>query len=165
MLAIVGCSYNKSISGAFVPSQSALESRQRQSRLFETKDETALLAAGIAVLQDMGFVVDETEKAVGLVVASKDASAVDASDVVGSVILSMLLGDPVGYDKSQNIRCSLITSPSRLQRGGYYARIVFQRIVTDSEGHQRVETIKDPDIYADFFEKLAKSVFLEAHEI
>ena len=34
---------------------SPLEVRSLQTRAFETKDEVALLSAGIAVLQDMGY--------------------------------------------------------------------------------------------------------------
>ncbi|MBK8288181.1 MAG: hypothetical protein IPK95_05675 [Cellvibrionales bacterium] len=47
---------------AFKLSQSSLEIRKMQTRKFETKDEVELLSAGAAQLQDMGYLIDETEK-------------------------------------------------------------------------------------------------------
>ncbi|MDH5434175.1 MAG: hypothetical protein OEY19_09530 [Gammaproteobacteria bacterium] len=149
---------------AFVLKESMLAERNKQSRLFETEDEVALLSAGIGVLQDMGFAIDATEKKVGLISASKMADATEAGQVVLSVFLSLLSGGDVPFDDEQKIRVSLITIPS--QKGGYIARITFQRIIWDTAGRiNRVETIKDDQVYIDFFDKLAKSVFLEAHKI
>ena len=55
-----------------------------------------------------------------------------------------------------------------MQTGGgdSLVRVTFQRIVFDNEGGiSRAEQINDPAIYWQFYEKLSKSVFLEAHEI
>ena len=50
--------------------------------------------------------------------------------------------------------------------GDSLVRVTFQRIVFDNEGGiSRAEQINDPAIYRQFYEKLSKSVFLEAHEI
>ena len=43
-----------------------LQNRQLQSRKFETKNEKELLSAAAAVLQDMGFNLDESAPAVGV---------------------------------------------------------------------------------------------------
>ena len=50
--------------------------------------------------------------------------------------------------------------------GESVVRVTFQRIIYDTTGGvTRAEQINDPAIYRDFYEKLSKSVFLEAHEI
>jgi hypothetical protein len=46
-----------------------------QSRFFETKDEAELLSASAAVLQDLGFQVEESVQDVGFLRATKERSA------------------------------------------------------------------------------------------
>jgi hypothetical protein len=151
---------------AFLLPGSTIEARQMQSRLYETKDEVKLIAAGIAVLQDMGYSIDETEKSLGLVTASKTVDARSNAQMAGAVALILMGGKPPPIDRAQTIRVSLVTIPSRLKKGGFIARVTFQRIIINSEGNiSRVETINDKKIYQDFFEKLSKSVFLEGHQL
>ena len=50
--------------------------------------------------------------------------------------------------------------------GDSIVRVTFQRLVFDTTGQiTRAEQINDPAIYRQFYDKLSKSVFLEAHEI
>ncbi len=156
---------------AFKLQQSSLEIRQLQTRKFDTKNEVELLSAGAAQLQDMGYIIDETEKDVGLIVASKDADATDGGQIATMIALSILVGVAGGnasvgpIDKSQKIRVSFVTIPAA-NHDGYLARITFQRIVWNDRGQiARVETINDPKIYQEFFAGLSKSVFLEANQI
>jgi hypothetical protein len=45
-------------------------------------------------------------------------------------------------------------------------RVTFQRVVWDNHRNvSRIETINEPKIYQEFFDKLAQSLFLEAHQI
>ncbi len=151
---------------AFLLPGSTVEERQMQSRLYETRDEVKLIAAGIGVLQDMGYSIDETEKSLGLVTASKTVDARSNAQMAGAVALILLGGKPPPIDRAQTIRVSLVTTPSQLKKGGFIARVTFQRIIINSEGNiSRVETINDKKIYQEFFEKLSKSVFLEGHQL
>lgn len=163
-LALTGCQTIPP--DAFKLSESALEDRKIQSRLFETQDEMALMAAGIGVLQDMGYAIDETEKHVGLITASKNADATSGAQVAGAVLVALLGGGSMPIDKEQKVRVSLVTKPSRENVNAFVARITFQRIVWNTQNQvSRVETIKDEALYGEFFDKLSKSVFLEAHAI
>ena len=54
---------------------------------------------------------------------------------------------------------------AEMKPGNYVVRVTFQRVVTRTDNSIYVETIKDPEVYQDFFEKLSKSVFIEAQEI
>ena len=156
-------------SDAFKLTESTLETRKMQTRKFNTKDELELLSAGAAQLQDMGFIIDETEKDLGLIVASKNADATDARQIAFMISIALLAGTSAStgaIDRTQKIRVSFVTIPSGVGSNAYLARITFQRIVWNDRGQvSRVETINDPAIYQDFFNRLSKSVFLEANQI
>ena len=49
--------------------------------------------------------------------------------------------------------------------GAYIVRATFQRIVTRTDNSIYVESIKDPEIYQEFFDKLSKSIFIEAQKV
>ena len=49
-----------------------LEDRILQTRYFEDNDEKEIIAACAALLQDLGFNLDESETELGLLVGSKD---------------------------------------------------------------------------------------------
>lgn len=155
---------------ALVLAPDSLERRQLQTRRIDGIGEKDLLYAAAGVLQDLGFNIDESETRLGVIVASKDRSAVTASQVAGAVLLAML-GAYTPVDKTQKIRVSLVTRPALASDGtvrpdSQFLRITIQRIVWNTEGQvTRVESIEEPLIYQAFFEKLSKSIFLEAQQI
>ena len=58
---------------AFRLSESALEMREIQVRTYEDVTDVQILAASSAVLQDLGYAIDEVEKELGVLSASKRA--------------------------------------------------------------------------------------------
>jgi hypothetical protein len=143
--------------------QESLQLRQLQTRSFETREEKKLLSSGASVLQDLGFSIDESESPLGVIVGSKDRDAVETGQVVGAVMVAVLFGVSTPIDKNQKIRASLVTRPLDKKTN---LRVTFQRVVWNTQGQvSRTESIEDPKIYQEFFEKLSKAVFLEAHEI
>ena len=141
-----------------------LADRQLQTRKFDLKDEKALILAGAGVLQDMGYAIDESETKLGVVVGSKNRDATSGGQVAGAVVLALLGGGSTPIDKTQLIRASLITRTS--DSGSILLRVTFQRTVWNTQNEiTKIEAIKDPVIYKEFFEKLSKSAFLEAQEI
>ena len=146
-------------------SPESLAQRQMQTRKYETKDEAKILAACAGLLQDMGFNIDESETKLGVITSSKMRSAVSAGQQVAAVFVALLGG---GYptDKEQKMRASVITRPIG-ERGEHIAvRVTFQRIVWNTQGQVTTsESLTDPKIYQEFFDKLSKSIFLEAQEI
>jgi hypothetical protein len=116
------------------------------------------------VLQDLGFNIDESETELGLIVGSKDRSAIDAGQVIGAIVLGVLLGASTPIDNRQRIRVSQVTRPMAQQ--ATHVRVTFQRIVWDTENDvTRAEALDDPKLYQEFFEKLSQSVFLGANEL
>lgn len=165
---LVACQ-NSIFKEALTLSPESLKDRQLQTRIFEGIDEKKLLTASAAVLQDLGFTIDETEVKCGVIVCSRDRDVTVTAEVVLSValeILSILAGAPtsVPYDKTQKVLASLVTTSADNQRTA--VRITIHHMVWDSDGNiKKNEQINDPQIYQEFFSKLSKSVFLVAHEI
>lgn len=82
-----------------------------------------------------------------------------------AVLLSILAQQNVPYDETQKMRVSVVTQP--LGDGKSTAvRVTFQRIVWNTHKQiSRREQLSDPEIYQEFFSKLSKAVFLEAHQL
>jgi hypothetical protein len=166
---LVACQQKNILKEALTCSPDLLKNRQLQTRVFESIDEKNLLKASAAVLQDLGYTIDETDVRSGVIVCSRDRDVTVTAEVVLSValeILSILVGNPtsVPYDKTQKVLASLVTAPVNNQKTA--VRITFQHVVWDSDGNIRKrEQLNEPEIYQEFFSKLSKSIFLVAHEI
>jgi len=151
-------------------SKESLKDRQLQTRRFDT-DEKTLLSASAAVLQDLGFTINESETDLGVIACSKERDATSAGQIAGAVFLALLTGAVTPVDKQQLIRASLVTRPVHIDETDKSkcqtaVRITFQRIVINTQGQiTRREGINEANIYQEFFDKLSQSVFLEAHEI
>jgi hypothetical protein len=78
-------------------------------------------------------------------------------------------------DLQQQIVATLTVFPIQNNPNRFGARIIFDRKIWKGggsngsaslpPGEQRMEIIDDPIVYQEFFSKLSKSVFLEAHQI
>jgi hypothetical protein len=151
---------------AFKLSTTSLEDRQLQSRKFTTLDDKLLLSSGAGVLQDLGYVIDESNVSLGVLTASKSADAENTGQIVGAVLLALLGGQPAAIDDRQKIRICLVLQESLDDSSSSVARITIQRIIWDSQGKiSRVESINSPELYQAFFDKLSKATFLEANQI
>jgi len=166
VLFITGCQGQKIPKDALTLSPESLAQRQIQTKKYETKDEAKILIASAGLLQDLGFNLDESETDLGLISASKTRSAVSAGQVTLAVLVALLGGGATPIDKDQTMRASIVTRPVG-EHGEYIAvRVTFQRIVWNTKGQvTKSESLEDPQIYQEFFDKLSKSIFLEAQEI
>ena len=68
MLLPAGCATQNS---HVLSDSSAVELRSFQTRTFDTTDEHQMLRTTIAVLQDLGFIIDKTDEDLGMVTATK----------------------------------------------------------------------------------------------
>jgi len=137
--------------------QKSLELRQIQQKEYNNVTEKQMLIASANVLQDIGFIIKESEQDLGLLIAEKTRDATNA----GQVIAHLLLGTPM--NTHQKIRVSLITRIKN--NNSILVRASFQRIVFSDTKYQRgvpttMEYIKDKKIYQDFYTKLDKAIFL-----
>ena len=158
---------------AFRLSESALELREIQSRTYEDVTDIQILSASSGVLQDLGYAIDEVEKELGVLSASKRASAKNEMEIVGNIALDVLdclftfmLGcENDSYSSSkdvQDIKMTLVVLPEPDKENAYRVRLTMQRVVWARNGDLiEQETINDAVVYQSFFDKLSKSVFLE----
>ena len=148
------------------PESAAL--RSLQTRRFEGTQRTNLLSACAGVLQDLGYNIESSESTLGILVGSKKASAVNPGQIATRVALSLFADVRTpAPDKSQKIRVSISIKrfPSK-RKNIFDVRVTFQRTVWDMENNlTALERITNPKIYQNFFSKLSKSIFLEAHKI
>lgn len=145
--------------------EQTLEERQMQTRRFETSDERMMLSAAAGLLQDLGFNLDESETRLGVVVGSKVRDATEAGQVA-LAIFAAAFGAYTPIDRTQKLRASVITRPVGDNGEHIAVRVTFQRIVWNTDNRvSKAEALKDPAQYQEFFAKLSKAVFLEAHEI
>lgn len=155
---------------ALTMSPETIEHRQLQTRRFDGTDEKNILAGSSGVLQDLGFNLDESEVELGVLVASKERSAVSAAQVTGAVVAA-LFGVASPIDKTQKIRVSLVVRPSdntmsARDSKNFFVRITVQRMIWNTQGQvTKIEAIDDAEIYQEFFDKLSKSLFLTANQI
>lgn len=152
-----------------------------QTRLFETRDETQLLSASAAVLQDLGFQIEESAPDTGFLRATKERSAreygQDITRVLVAIVtipLALFRSGPIiiPVDLHQKIAAVLIARPVNPAATRHEVRIMFYRVVWKGDGAagesaippgmQSMEMLRDPVMYQQFFAKLAKAVFLEA---
>lgn len=126
--------------GALTIQASPTASRQVQARRYDTPDEARLMAAILGVFQDLGYTVNESSVSAGLIVGSKDR-------------------------QGSRIRISVIVRPTN-DRTATIARVSIQAVSAAAFSQQlQAQTITDAGIYQQLFERLSKSLFLEAHEI
>jgi len=163
----------------------ALAKRQMQSRIFDTPDEKMVLTAASATLQDIGFNLDESCSELGLITCSKNTDVENGKKIANNIGVTLLwtlasvaltgghaaivrtdLPGTVALDKVQKVRASLVSSPVGEKADRIMVRLIVQRVVVDNNNEiSTAETITDPQIYQQFFDKLAQSLFLEAHGV
>jgi hypothetical protein len=144
-----------------------------------------LLSASAAVLQDLGFQISESVRTVGFLRASKERSAREYGQEIKRVIVGVISAAGLAFgantlvlipvDLHQQVNAVLVTRPLDAEGSRHEVRIQFFRVVWKGSGQsgnaaiqpgeQRMEMIRDPEIYRLFFARLSKAVFLEAHTI
>jgi hypothetical protein len=163
-----------------------MANKAKQTRRFETASDLELLSASAAVLQDLGFQVSESSPDVGFLRAAKERGAREYGQEITRVLVALLTtalsvvggGNAVTVipvDLHQQINASLVARPLDAEGTNHEVRVLFYRLVWKGSGQsgnsrippgeQRMEMIRDAEIYQLFFARLSKAVFLEAHKI
>jgi len=167
---------------AFVVTPDLQQKRQIETRRYDGINEVDLVTASANVLQDLGFNLENSETKLGVITASKERDATQGMEIAATALASIFLFTPAApvaaayligspaHSKDQTIRVALVVRPVIDSKGNsmtdnYFVRVTFQRIVRRTDNSIKAETLKDPQLYQDFFERLSKSVFLEAQKI
>jgi hypothetical protein len=167
----VGCvDHLKTSTEALTLSTDNLAQRQAQSRRFDTKDGVLVQQGSAGVLQDLGFTIKESSVQSGFILGEKDRDAMETGQVATQMFFAVVIAAMGGkadprWDETQKIRVAIVAQPSA-DGSATHVRVTFQRVVWDNHRNvSRIETINEPKIYQEFFDKLAQSLFLEAHQI
>ena len=98
MAAFAACANQKIPEDALRLPESTLDIRSIQTRTLEAPSENDILAASVAVLQDMEFNIDRIEKRLGVITASKFSDADSTAEQAGLIMLDILcaLGNKSG---------------------------------------------------------------------
>ena len=148
--------------------------RAAQTRGFETRDANELLSASAAVLQDLGFHLDESVRELGFLRAAKERSAREhGQELLRLAVMILSFGKVLmPVDLQQQIAATLVTRPLDASGTRQEVRVMFYRVIWEGDGYaddqylppggQRMAMVRDPELYRQFFAKLSKAVFLEA---
>lgn len=154
--------------------QTQLQTREYQTREFDTNDVKLLMKAMLNVLQDDGFVVKNAVTDLGFLTATKEVQLTGTSatrtdqywtDVFESVFRSSNSRSNTRdrqeqrFNKFKQIEVSVnITEMGRRSK----VRANFQARVLDNVGSPvEVYVIQDPKFYQDFFSKVDKGIFIQ----
>lgn len=154
----------------FVVTPELLQQRQFETRRYDGIKEADLITASANVLQDLGFNLENSETKLGVLTASKQRDAIDGGEVAAAVIVALLGGGAMAISKDQTIRVTLVVRPVNDSNGkamtdSHFVRVSFQRLVRRTDNSVLAQTLREPKLYQDFYERVSKSVFLEAHKI
>lgn len=172
-LFLAGCAAKGIPEEALRLRESSLDLRSIQTRTFSAASEIEILGASIAVLQDMEYGIDEIERPLGVLSASKLIDADSSSQKTGLFFLDLLcaMGGSSGCDSStyaddsQKIMLTMVVIPSLANENEFVTRVTLQRVVFDKQSRVNLrEKIVEPEIYQQIFENLSKSIFLQANE-
>jgi hypothetical protein len=183
---LVGCTTPTQPAEFFQLEPESMANKAKQTRHFDTPGDRELLSASAAVLQDLGFQISESAPEVGFLRGAKERSAREYGQEITRVLVALLTtalsvvggGNAiqiVPVDLHQQINASLVTRPLDARGTRHEVRVLFYRLVWKGDGQsgdtqippgqQRMEMIRDAEIYQQFFARLSKAVFLEAHKI
>ncbi|WP_237214000.1 hypothetical protein [Falsiroseomonas oryziterrae] len=98
-----------------------------------------MMQAALGALQDLGYTIEESQAATGVIVGSR----ISGARIRAQVTVRPVPGQPATV-----------------------MRATFQRIIPRPGAMLAVgETLEEPALYQGFFERVAQSAFLTAHEI
>ena len=121
--------------GVLTSPESQLKLRSIQSRAYDTTDRQFVLRGVIATLQDLEFMIEAADAALGMVTARK---------------FLLPRGTPLGRDLTLTV-----TVRPRGEK---------QMLVRLNAEFNR-KAVEDPEVYQSFFLTLGRSLFLSGHEV
>lgn len=140
-----------------------LQNRQISTKDFKVNDEELVLKSSIQVLQDLGFNIDESEKNLGIITASKNKEINSTVRVVNVFVLMAFSETNTTYDIRQKIYVTVSTKKN--SDNFVSVKVTFARKIWNNLEQFRVEKIYNKDIHKSFFDKLEQSLFLVKNNI
>lgn len=165
MLLSIACVVSVMMSGcvrtpAEDPIATQLQTREIQTRDFDTNDTKMVMKSMMNVLQDEGFIIKNAVMDLGLLSAEKN---IDIENKMHAFAAAIFIGPQARLNKLQILEASANVSEFGPKTR---VRINFQTKTMDNFGCPKdVITIKDPSYYQIFFDKVGKGIFIQEQEI
>ncbi|MCL4721616.1 MAG: hypothetical protein KJ041_06595 [Gammaproteobacteria bacterium] len=153
-MALTGCATTPAIpESALRLPETTVEIRNIQSRSYDVPSEATILAASVAVLQDMEYNLDRIERPLGVLSASKVSDADSSSEKAQLFLLDLLCA-------AGGTQCNAMANASDKQK------IAVTLVVLPSLAKQvtRSEAVVDAETYQRIFDKLSQSIFLQVNQ-
>jgi len=142
------------------PIVTQLQTREIQSRDFDTSNTKLVMKSMMNVLQDEGFIIKNAVVDLGLLSAEKN---IDVENKAQAFAATLFAGAQARWNKHQLLEASANVSEFGSQTR---VRINFQTKTMDNYGCPKdVITIKDPLYYQVFFDKVGKGIFIQEQDI
>lgn len=140
--------------------KSQLETRQMQTREYETKDTMMVMKAMLNILQDDGFIIRQANTDLGFFNATK---TIDKEDTLAKVWGTFWWGPHATWKENSIIDCTANVSEFGEKTR---VRINFQvKVMNNRGGCEEVHEIDDLKYYQEFFAKVDKGIFIEKEKI
>jgi len=147
------------------PQKTQLQTRQVQTREYDTNDVKLVMKAVLNVLQDDGFIVRNAQIELGLLTATKevDLQARNGSNDFWSDFFR-------GIDRNRSQRESIFNKLKQIESSVNVSefgkqckvRANFQVKILDNQGNtSEVYQVEDPKFYQEFFMKVDKGIFIQ----
>lgn len=144
------------------PQMTQLQLREMQTREYESGTTDKILPVALAVLQDEGYVVGNTDAQLGLLTASKQLHEKDVDDS-GTAFLKGFFGmGTISSEEWSTIEANVQVSPfgERVR-----VRMSARLAAISTTGNTNYEQITEADFYRNFFTNLEKGLFIEREGI
>jgi hypothetical protein len=142
------------------PPKSQLEIRELQTRSYETNDVKLVMKVLVSVLQDEGFLVQNSSTDLGLLAATKQIR-VESEQDFGTVLPQ--LSPNVKRRKNSVLDANVVVSEYGT---GCRVRVSFQIKMLSKSGKVRdAVAVDDAAYYQRFFSKVDKGLFLQAEKL
>ena len=147
------------------PQKTQLQTRQVQTREYDTNDVKLVMKAVLNVLQDDGFIVRNAQLELGLLTSTKEVDLAingGGKDYWSNFFLGIDRNRSQGeqmFNKLKQIESSINISEFGKQSK---VRANFQVKILDNQGRTvEVYQVEDPKYYQDFFMKVDKGIFIQ----
>jgi len=156
LLALGGCA----MPGGPGIQESQLQTREYQTRAFDTTDQKKVMQALVSALQDEGFVISQANTDLGLITAQKELNVRNNGE---AIIATLFAGRDATYQNNAVVEATCNVSSFGQQTR---VRINVQQKVMDNKGSvMDVQPITDQKQYQDFFEAISKSLFIQNQKL
>lgn len=144
-----------------LPEISQVQVRQLQTREYDSVDETLVIKAVVAALQDEGYIISAANPEIGLVTAAMEVVDLDKST---KAVAEFWWGSGMGtYQTTKRFEAS-----ATVQKHNNVVRVrinIIAKALTNAGGIIWSQPVYEAKVYQDIFSKVDKSVFLEKENI